>query len=575
LLFKQATVRLLKPVYHETTAIIRGIESCLSNLNKNSFCFCSKDKRNYEEVKKLMKKILITAVMVLLPLLVLASCGPADTVGEETPEALSPKHGGVLRTAYYAPTNLDPAFLSTVADDQIGRQWSDFLVYIDEENQPDESRSVAEEWSADEAAKVWTFKLREGVLFHDGKEMTSHDVKFTFDRLRDPDVGAATVALYENIVDVTVPDEYTIVFELAESNPDFLKDIADYHALIMDADNEDFATNFNGTGPFMIESYIPEDRIVFTRNPNYWMMDEEGLPLPYLDGIELIFLSDSTAQIEALRGGQIDYLIYLPTEFIPMLEEDPNTVVYQAPSNTAYVLRMRSDEGPAADDRVRQAMKMATDRSAILDGAIDGLGVTSRDTPIGPAYGEFYLDVPEPERDVEGAIALLAEAGYGDGLDIVLTTQESSPVPAIATIWKEQMAEIGINVEIQLVPSDVYYGADNMWLEVPFGITDWGSRPYPQPYLDLAYICDAQWNESHWCDPELDELADAAAKEMDHEERIRLYHEIQEIFMERGPIIIPFFINNLWAASTDFEGFEPTSGLGTAMDLRPVYFTGQ
>jgi peptide/nickel transport system substrate-binding protein len=518
------------------------------------------------------KKIAILLAILLVFSMVLVSCGPTETGGDEAPEALSPKHGGIMRSAYYAPNNLDPAFFGTVADDWIGKQWGDFLVYVDEQNVPDPTRSIAESWEADEEAKLWTFYLRQNIVFHDGKEMTARDVKFTFDRLRDPAVGAATVGLYENIADISTPDDYTIVFELTNSNPDFLYDLFDYHAVIVDADNTDFASNWNGTGPFMISDYFPEDRIVLERNPNYWMTDADGYALPYLDGIEIIFLADSSAQIEALRGNQIDYLIYLPTEFIPMLETDPAIQVLQAPSNTAYVLRMRSDEGPASDVRVRQALKAGTDRAAILDGAVDGLGTTGRDTPIGPAYGDFYLDVPEPVRDVEKAKALLAEAGFGDGLDIVITTQESSPVPAIATIWKEQMAEIGVNVEIQLVPSDVYYGADNMWLEAPFGITDWGARPSPQPYLDLAYVTGAQWNESHWSDPELDELAALAAKEMDPDERIRLYHQIQEIFIERGPVIIPFFINNLWGASTELQGLEPTSILGTAMDLRSAYF---
>lgn len=497
---------------------------------------------------------------------------PAPEPGdEEADPAEDSLYGGVLHSAYYAPTNMDPAFLSTVADDQIGRQWSDFLVYIDEENQPDESRSVAESWAADETGTTWTFNLRQGVLFHDGKEMTAEDVRFTFDRLRDPDVGAATVDLYSNITDISAPDQYTVVFTLENPNPDFLRDLGDYHALIMDADNEDFSTNFNGTGPFMVERFEPEDRIVFTRNPDYWMTDADGNQLPYLDGLEIIFLSESSAQIEALRGGQIDYLIYLPTEMIPVLEQDPDISVLQAPSNSSYILRMRSDRAPADDVRVRQALKAGTDRNAILRGAFGGLGVTGRDTPIGPAYEAFYLDVPEPERDVERARELLADAGYGDGLEITLHTQESSPVPAMATIWKEQMAEIGVEVDIQMVPSDVYYGADNMWLEVDFAITDWGSRPYPQPYLDLAYTCGAPWNESHWCDPELDELAAAAAMEMDPAERVRLYHEIQELFMERGPIIVPFFSNNLWGANERVRGLNPTAGLGTAMDLRSVY----
>ncbi len=522
----------------------------------------------------MIKKFTVFLALLLMVSLLLVSCAPEEPVEEpvddEEPEEVYEKYGGVLRSAHYAPGNLDPAFLSTVPDDHIGRQWSDFLVYIGEDNEPDVDRSVAGSWEADESLTVWTFDLRQGILFHDGKEMTSRDVKFTFDRLRDPDVGAATVSLYSNIADITTPDDYTVVFELEEPNSEFLKDLGDYHALIMDADNEDFATNFNGTGPFMIERYEPEDRIVFTRNPYYWMNDNQGNQLPYLDGMEIIFLSESSAQVEALRGGQIDYLIYLPTELIPMLEEDPDVNVYETQSNTAYILRMRSDQPPADDVRVRQALKAATDLDEIVVGALDGYG-SAGFTPFSASYGDFYLDVPDHERDVEKAMELLVDAGYEDGLEITIYTQESSPVPAIATIWKEQLAGANVDVDIQLVPSSVYYG-DGLWLDVNFAITDWGSRPNPHNYLELAYICDhGGWNESHFCDEELDQLAAAVATELDYDERVRLYHEIQELFIERGPII-SFFISNLWGASDNLKGLEPTIGLGTALDLRTVYF---
>jgi peptide/nickel transport system substrate-binding protein len=545
---------------------------------------------NMSHLRKL--HILVTIVMVLS--LVLAACGtqaPEPTEEAETAETtetteeaavetaeptpapvVSDKYGGTLRHAYFAPNSLDPAFLSSISDDEIGRQWHDFLVFIGEDSQPDASRGIAESWETSDDGLTWTFNLRHGVLFHDGVEMTSRDVKFTYDRLRDPEVGAATVALYANITDVQAPDDYTVVFTLENTNPDFLKDLGDYHALIMDADATDFATQWNGTGPFMIDSYLPEDRIVFKRNPNYWLKDADGNQLPYLDGMEFIFMGDPSAQVDALRGGQVDYLIYLPAEYVSPLESDPNTVVIQSPSNTTFLIRMRTDEGPTGDVKVRQALKKATDRTAILVGAVQGLGVTGRDTPFGPVYGQFYLDVPEPVRDVEGAKALLAEAGYPDGFEIDMVVQETSPAPAIATIWKEQMADIGVTVNIQIVPADVWYGADNLWLEADLGITDWGSRPYPQPYLALAYICDAAWNETHWCDQELDDLAAMTATEMDPVKRTEGYHRIQEIFMERGGIIVPFFINNLWGASTSLKGLKPTMTLGTALDLRYVYF---
>jgi peptide/nickel transport system substrate-binding protein len=495
---------------------------------------------------------------------------PADTPVTE-PET-SNRYGGTLRHAIQPVSNVDPAFLSTVPDDEAARQWHDFLVFIGEDNSPDPARGVAESWSASENGLTWTFNLRRGILFHDGKEMTSRDVQFTFDRLRDPDVGAATVGLYSNITSIDTPDDYTVVFNLENTNPDFLKDLGDYHALIMDADGVDFATEWNGTGPFILTNYSPEDRMVFTRNPNYWLQDDEGNQLPYLDGMEFIFIPDSVAQIEALRGGQVDWLIYLPSEFATAIDEGQNTTLYRQPSNTAYVLRMRSDREPANDNLVRQALKLATDREAILEGAFQGLGEAGRDTPLGPVYGEFYLDEPLPARDPDQARQLLAEAGYEDGLTIEIYCQDRAPVPAICTIWREQLAEAGVTVNIQLVPTDVYYGADNMWLEVDFAITDWGSRPYPQPYLDLAYKCDAQWNESHWCDEELDQLAELAAKEMDPQKRAEQYLEIQRIFRERGPIILTFFIDNLWGANANLQGVRPTMGLGTSLDLRYVYF---
>ncbi len=497
---------------------------------------------------------------------------PAPTEAPEPAAPVSDKYGGILRHAYFAPTNLDPAFLSSITDDEIARFWGDFLVYVDEDLRPDPSRSLAEKWDMSADGLTWTFNLRKGVVFHNGEAFTAKDVLFTFNRLRDKEVGAATVALYENIVDITAPDDYTVVFTLARPNPDFLTYLGDYHAIVVWSGTKDFQREQIGTGAFIIKSYLPEDRMVLERNPNYWRVDAEGNRLPYLDGIEFIFMSEPSAQVEALRGGQVDYLIYLPSEFVKTLSADPNIVVYQKPSNTHYVVHMRSDRKPFGDVRVRQAFRAAIDRKAILDTAGEGLGVTGRDTPIGPAYADFYLDIPELPRDLAKAKQLLADAGYGDGLKVTLVAQQISPVPAMATILKEQLAEAGVTVDIQLVPSDVYYGADNLWLEADFAITDWGARAAPQNYLDLAYTCKAKWNESHWCDEELDELAMAAASEGDRAKRAEIYKKIQQIFIERGPVLIPYFSNSLWAANAKLKGIVPTGYLGTAVDLTRVYF---
>lgn len=481
------------------------------------------------------------------------------------------KYGGILRKAFFAPNALDPAFTTSITDEEICRFWGDFLVYVDEGLRPDAKRSLAEKWDVSADGLTWTFTIRKGIKFHKGQSLTSRDVKFTFDRLRDPKVGAATVAIYASITDIQAPDDNTVVFKLSQPTPDLLTNLGDYHAIILANGTTDFNSQ-NGTGAFIVQSYLPEDRMTLKRNPNYWRKDAEGNQLPFIDGIEYIFLAEPSAQVEALRGGQVDYLLYLPSEYVQTVKNDPNLEVYQKPSNTHYVIRMRSDRKPFSDVKVRQAFRAAIDRKAILAGAFEGLGVTGRDTPFGPAYADFYLDVPEIKRDIPKAKQLLAEAGYGAGFKITLTTQQASPVPAIATILKEQLAEAGVTVDIQLVPPDVYYGADNLWIEADFAITDWGARPTPQPYLDLAYTTGAKWNESHWNDPEVDKLASQAAKEIDRAKRADLYKQIQRIFIERGPILVPFFNNSLWGATKKLKGVVPTGYLGTALDLTQVYF---
>ena len=350
---------------------------------------------------------IIAIVLALWTVCPIGGVDPAAAAGDS-------KYGGILKKAFFAPGSLDPAFAADITAGEIPRFWADPLVNIDEKVSPDASRSLAHKWEVSDDGLTWTFHLRKGVQFHNGEKFTSKDVKFTFDRLRDPDVGAATVTLYAGITQITTPDDYTVVFKLKASNPDFVVILGDYHSPVVWHGIKDHNKEQIGTGAFMVESYLPEDRMTFKRNPNYWRTDADGNRLPYVDGIEYLFLAEPSAQVEALRGGQADFLIYLPSEYVATLTSDPNLQVYQTPSNTHYVVHMRSDKKPFNDVRVRQAFHAAIDRGEILMGAFEGLGVTGRDTPIGPAYADFYLDVPELPRDLAKAKKLLADAGHAD-----------------------------------------------------------------------------------------------------------------------------------------------------------------
>jgi peptide/nickel transport system substrate-binding protein len=216
-----------------------------------------------------------------------------------------------------------------------------------------------------------------------------------------------------------------------------------------------------------------------------------------------------------------------------------------------------------------QAMRLAIDRPAILELVQQGMGATGRDTPVGPLYPDLYTEeIPLPERDLEAARQLLADAGYDEGLALTLRLPEAQNFPDLAVVLKEQLSEAGFDIEVSVEPEGVYYG-ENGWLEATFGITGWGSRPYPQFYLDVMMVCGAMWNEAHFCDDEFDRWAQIAGTTTDQDEQVQAYYEIQRILIERGPILIPFFFPQLGAAREQVDGFEMKAFPGRS-DLRTV-----
>ena len=463
--------------------------------------------------------------------------------------------GGTLAVATEPFTNRDPAFASARSDILLNQQVYDWLVEIGPQNEL--LPGLATEWSSPDG-KVWTFTLRSGVTFSNGEPFTADDVVYTFDRLRDPELGSPGKDIYANVTSIRAVDETQVEFTLTDPNPEFPSDVADYHAAILSRGVTDPGTEWVGTGAFTISSYSAEDRAILQKNSSHWRKDDQGTALPYLDELQLIVSPDLAGQVQALRGDQVQFVAGLTAELVDSVEGDENLKVLTGPASAFhYVLHMRSDEGrPTADARVRQALQLGTDHQGLIDQVRPGLAVVGNGTPVGPAYGDYYLDQP-PAYDPEEAKRLLAEAGYADGLSITLYAQQALEVPAIATVWQQQMQAIGVTVDIQTVPPDVYYSeGDANWLTVDFGITEWGARPTPNAYFNSAYVTDAAYNESHWSDAEFDALAKQINSELDRTTRAELYKEAQRILIERGPVIVPFFQTAVAGMSAAVEGVE-------------------
>jgi peptide/nickel transport system substrate-binding protein len=530
---------------------------------------------------KIHRRVLVLVIL-LVTALILVACGGAATPEptqapmepEQTEEAQIPEETtaaplepestreGVLRVAMQPIVQTDPAFISSDSEVLVANHVYDYLVDVD----PDSIAipRLASEWTTSDDGKSYVFNLAEGVTFHDGSPLTSEDVVWTFNRLRDPALELPTSSLYSNILDIQATGDLEVTFTLENPNPFFVYDLSDNHALILKAGTEDADTNFNGTGPFKVVEYLPEDRIVLEANEAYFVKGQ-----PSLAGLEIIFFNDETASVDALRGGQVDVVMRMATSLFSSLQDEPGIITSDIPTNGFDLVRLRSDREPGNDPRVIQALKLATDRDAVFELVQQGYGAVGNDTPIGPLYSQYYAsDLEPPARDIDAARQLLSEAGYADGLDLVLHTPDTGGRPDLAVVLKDQWAEAGVNVEVSVEPESVYYGDDG-WLEVDLGITGWGSRPYPQFYLDVMLVCEAKWNESHFCDTEFDELAMMAGTTLNEDERVEAYRQIQQLLIDRGPVIIPYYFAQFGAISDQFEGFELKAFAGRT-DFREV-----
>lgn len=534
----------------------------------------------FQEPRKWTTSIL---VLLLISALLLVGCSPAATPAPteapaapppteapappptEAPTAAPPTeappaYNGTFRVAMQPLVQLDPATLSSDPEVFVANHVYDYLVDVTAANTI--APRLATEWKVSEDGLQYVFTIAPGVTFHDSSPLTAKDVVWTFDRLRQPDSGYPTVSLYSNIASIEATGDLEVTFKLTAPNPFFLFDLSDNHALVVKADTQDF-TKFNGSGPFKVVEYSPEDRIVLEANQDYFVKGQ-----PKLAGLEVIFFNDQTAMVDALRSGDVDLTMAFSTDLYTSLKDVPGITRLETPTNMFDVVRLRSDRKPGNDPLVIQAFKLALDRQAVYGLVMPGFGEIGRDSPIGPMYTQYFDKLDLPARDVQKAKDLLAQAGYPKGLKLDLHTPDTGNRPQLAVVLKEQWAEAGIDVNVMVEPESVYYG-DNGWMEVDLGITGWGSRPYPQFYLDMMLACDAEWNESHYCDKEFDTLTKTAGTTLDEAARVDAYHQIQRILLDRGPIIIPYFYTQVGAMSDQFQGFEFKAFSGRS-DVRNV-----
>ena len=321
---------------------------------------------------------------------------------------------------------------------------------------------LAESWEISADGLVYTFKLREGVRFHDGSAMDAEDVKFSLDRARAEDSVNAQKALFAEIADVTVVDPLTVQVTLSEPNGSFLFNMAWGDAVIVAPETiAEIKQRPIGTGAFKFVEWVQGDRIVLEKNPDYW-----GEPAK-LDRATFKFISDPTAAFAAVMAEDVDVFTGFPApENLPQFEADPRFQVLVGSTEGETILSTNNKQPPFDDPRVRKALAHAIDRQAIIDGAMFGYG-----TPIGTHFAPHhpaYLDLTDTSaHDPDMARALLAEAGHPDGFETTLHLPPPSYARRGGEIIAAQLAEVGIRAEI----INVEWA---QWLETVFRGKDFG-----------------------------------------------------------------------------------------------------
>jgi peptide/nickel transport system substrate-binding protein len=489
----------------------------------------------------------------------LAACGPAAApaapAGGAAPADAAAaavgaiKRGGTWTSAMQLQQIDHPARLSWIQGANVVRQVNEYLADIGGDNitRP----TLLERWEANDDVTEWTLYLRQDATFNNGDAFNADDVLFTMGEWFNPDVGSAMLGFLgylggmENVERV---DDYTIKLYLNEGSISVPEDLAQYPGAILHRGFEgDWIRQPIGTGAFMLEEYAEGERAVLRARPDYYRMGEDGQPLPYLDSLTYVSVERDSA-VPALLAGQIDS-IYKPTAANwEALKDSPDLQVLAVSTAQALVGRVRVDVEPWDDVRVRNALKMCQDRERVLELGYKGQGVLAMDAHVAPIHPE-YADRPIPAYDPEGARALLeeyaAEKGIELPLKVTLATKNDEGDDLFAQALKEMAEPGGFDITLDITDPNGYW---DRWTEVDLGITIWTHRPLGTMVLAAGYSVDADgnpvpWNETRWVDEEFLGLLTQAQRTLNVEARREIMGQIQDIFQERGPVFISYWLN--------------------------------
>ncbi len=448
-----------------------------------------------------------------------------------------PKYGGTLVFGIEEEIlGVDPHKSASRATRRIIPLYADGLVGITKDYQV--SPSLATSWEQSKDRLEYTFHLRKGVKFHNGRELTAEDIKFNVDRIKNPKTAAVAATYFTPIDSVKVVDRYTVKFILNKPNGAFLTMLGDLPTFIIApecVDKDGKVTQVIGTGPYEFVEWKPNEYIKFKKFKGYWVKG-----IPYTDEVMVKILLDPVVRLNALRSGDVDLTHNLGLSEVINFQKNPpkGFSIQMSPTGGAHFISMNLSRPPFNDVRVRKALAYGINKKEMLQAMYQGYGEVVNQVFM--KGGPWYLDVPDFVQDKAKARALLKEV-YPNGVDVRLAQVNSSQIDLVAAqVMQEQLKDVGFRIEFDILDMATVYARARSG-EFMARMDNFGPILDPYLYFPRFFIKNASFHRmvgNGYDNPRVNELLDKAGMASDYKERKKLYTEAARIILYDDVAII-------------------------------------
>lgn len=463
--------------------------------------------------------------------------------------AQAPVKGGTLRGGLVggaATDSLDPATWASQVPYTLGRCWGEQMLEVAPTGEIEPR--LAESYQASDDAKTWTFKIRKGVTFHNGKDLTPQDVVATLERHADANSKSAALAFVSEF-DTVKADGDNVVITLKEPNADLPYVVGDYHLMIQPNGGRDNPAAGIGTGPYKVVTNEPGVRHVGEKHEGYWGSDKRG----HADHIEIVVINDATARTAALQGGQVDMINRVEPKIVSLVKRVPGVTIRNVPGKGHYVFIAHCNTAPFDNNDLRLALKYAVDREEMVQKILAGYGSVGNDMPVTKAYALFSDDIEQRKFDPDKAKFHFKKSGH-DGPVLLRTSDVAFPGAVdAAQLYQQSAAKCGITLDVKREPGDGYWS--EVWNKQPFSMSYWAGRPTQDQVYSIAYLKNAEWNDTRFFRDDFDKLIIGARSEFDQAKRKAMYRQAGVILRDEGGVIAPMFNDYIDATGPKLGGW--------------------